>query len=98
LTFSCSKRSLEWKQYLKVHFGVDLGEGPAKISLEQLFTIQKAQDSKAQYLGGNTLFTDIVHMLDLGVISDAGMVKHVVLKSKCSRCGDYKKLSTHSQL
>jgi len=81
----------EWKEYLKVHFGVDLG-AEAKITLEQLFQIQKVLDSKAQYLGGNTLFTDIYHMFDLGVISDAGLVKHVVIKSKCSRCGQSKRL------
>jgi len=82
----------EWKEYLKVTFGIDLGAGDAKITLEQLFQIQKAVDAKAQYLGGNTLFTDIWHMLDLGVISDPGLVPHVVLRSKCSRCGEKKRL------
>jgi len=82
----------EWKEYLKVNFGVDLGDGPAKITVEQLFQIQKAQDAKAQYLGGNTLFTDIWHMLDLGVISDPGLVPQVKLISKCSRCGEKKRL------
>jgi Ca2+-binding EF-hand superfamily protein len=82
----------EWKEYLKVSFGLDLGAGDAKITLEQLFQIQKAVDQKAQYLGGNTLFTDIWHMLDLGVISDSGLVPHVVLRSKCSRCGEKKRL------
>jgi hypothetical protein len=81
----------EWKEYLKVHFGIDLG-ADAKITLEQLFAIQKAQDSKAQYLGGNTLFTDIWHMLDLGVVGDSSLVPHVVIKSKCCRCGQSKRL------
>jgi len=80
----------EWKEYVKVHFGIELAE--AKITLEQLFAIQKAQDVKAQYLGGNTLFTDIWHMLDLGVISDPTLVPHVIIKSKCSRCGEQKRL------
>jgi len=31
-------------------------------------------------------------MLDLGVISDAGLVPHVTIKSKCSRCGNLKRL------
>jgi hypothetical protein len=81
----------EWKEYLKVHFGIDLG-AEAKISLEQLFSIQKAQDTKAQFLGGNTLFTDIWHMLDLGVISDASLVPHVIIRSRCSRCFKSKRL------
>jgi len=81
----------EWKEYIKVHFGIDLGE-QAKITFEQLFSLQKAQDSKAQYLGGNTLFTDIWHMLDLGVIRDDSLVPHVIIKSKCSRCGVNKRL------
>jgi hypothetical protein len=82
----------EWKDYLKVNFGIDLGAGEAKITLEQLFAIQKSVDNKASYLGGNTLFTDIWHMLDLEVIGDAELVPHVTLKSKCSRCGDRKRL------
>jgi len=81
----------EWKEYIKVHFGVELGDVP-KITFEQLFAIQKAQDAKSQYLGGNTLFTDLWHMLDLGVISDSSLVPHVVIKSKCSRCGESKRL------
>jgi hypothetical protein len=81
----------EWKEYLKVSFGVDLGT-EAKVTFDQLFAIYKAQDSKAAYLGGNTLFTDLWHMLDQGVISDPSLVPHVVIKSKCSRCGQNKRL------
>ena len=88
ITYFCF---VEWREYIKVHFGVDLGENP-KITFEQLWTIQKQMDQKAQYLGGNTLFTDLWHMLDLGVISDDSLVPHVVIKSKCSRCGLSKRL------
>lgn len=60
--------------------------------MDQLFEIQRIVDSKAMYVGGNTLFTDIWHMLDNGAIGDESLVPHVVLRSKCSRCGALKKM------
>jgi hypothetical protein len=80
----------EWADYLFTSFGIKL-EKPM-ITLEQLFEIQKIVDAKAQYLGGNTLFTDIWHMLDLGIINDPQLVPHVVLRSKCRICGEAKKM------
>ena len=77
-----------WIEYLKTNFGLELSE--AKISLDQLFEIQKQVDAAAAYLGGNTLFTDIWHMLDKGIISDEQLVPHVVLKSECSVCKQMK--------
>lgn len=88
----------EWIEYLKNNFGLELSQ--PKISLDQLFEvlfsstpnrflilqIQKQVDAAATYLGGNTLFTDIWHMLDKGIISDDQLVPHVVLKSECSIC------------
>eukprot|EP01128_Nolandella_sp_AFSM9_P005277 TRINITY_DN251_c0_g1_i2.p1 TRINITY_DN251_c0_g1~~TRINITY_DN251_c0_g1_i2.p1 ORF type:complete len:329 (+),score=121.12 TRINITY_DN251_c0_g1_i2:284-1270(+) len=74
----------DWVEYLKVNFGVELEE--PKITLDQLFEIQKEVDQRALFLGGNSLFSDLWHMLDQGLIKDDQLVPHVVLKSECCIC------------